>query len=301
MMTSQVRSPAVVKLNGGLGNQLFQAAFAIAVAKVRRQTVLLDATTFTPGGERAYGLGAFAQPLHLANSAEIAAAQGWSANLLGNLGMRLVSRLHGRRWTPATWFVEQEGVWRPEVVGEIRRTYLEGYWQDERYHLGIATEIAAAFELAQPPPAAVATLAELAASAPSVMVHVRRGDYLSNPVVNAFHGIHGADYYRAALDRVRSLAGSCRAFVFSDAPTAARSLLDWPTNTVFVDGDPARPHEDLHIMRACRHHVLANSSLSWWAARLRRCDDGVVIAPARWYAAATPANDTICPAAWTRI
>lgn len=293
--------PVVVRLQGGLGNQLFQAAFSLALSQARSCDVYLDDAFFVQKERRAYGLSAFAHSWKLADQQMVRAARGWPDNRIGQFALRVISRIRGHRWTPRTWFVEQEGVYRPDVLSSRGITYLEGYWQDSRYHSGLERKLTTAFALASQPPPEVTRLAANAVANPSVMVHVRRGDYASDPAIRAFHGVLGAEYYGSALKRLTSLVGHCRAFVFSDDHIAARTLLTWPEDTVFVPGNPNLPHEDLHIMRSCHHHILANSSLSWWSARLRYRTSGVVIAPGRWYAADTPANATICPAEWVRM
>ncbi len=103
-----------------------------------------------------------------------------------------------------------------------------------------------------------------------VSVHVRRGDYLK-PGTHEVHGILGESYYRQVFDRLESMIGQeAELFIFSDDPAAAEQVLGFIPGSRLnhVRGDPERPWEDMALMARCRHHVIANSSFSWWGAWL---------------------------------
>jgi hypothetical protein len=120
-----------------------------------------------------------------------------------------------------------------------------------------------------------------------VSVHVRRGDYLK-PGTAEVHGILDEPYYRQAIGRIDAVLGrEADIFVFSDDATAAERVLEFlPKSRLnHVSGDPARPWEDMALMARCRHHVIANSSFSWWGAWLNRSSEKVVIAPRAWFTA----------------
>jgi hypothetical protein len=147
-----------------------------------------------------------------------------------------------------------------------------------------------------------AFLAEIAAC-DAVAVHVRRGDYVSDPSIAAFHGLCGLDYYEAAFERIEAAVSRPRYFVFSDDLPWARGHLRFRHPAVFVDHNTtAPPCEDLRLMAACRHFVIANSSFSWWGAWLSRQPeaDKLVIAPRRWFLV-PDANLDRTPPSWVRL
>lgn len=135
-----------------------------------------------------------------------------------------------------------------------------------------------------------------------VMVHVRRGDYASDPEVLARHGLLAKDYYESARTAVERRCSGQEYFVFSDDPAAARALLgNWPRVT-FVSG--LSELEDLALMVQCSNFIIANSSFSWWAAWLGASrDDQIVVAPTRWFRSgresSTDTSDLI-PPSWVR-
>lgn len=135
----------------------------------------------------------------------------------------------------------------------------------------------------------------------SVSVHVRRGDYVTLASASAYHGLCTLDYYHRAIRHVAERVANPTLFVFSDDPEWTKANLHSPFPTHYVDHNPAgKAFQDLRLMSLCRHHILANSSFSWWGAWLSRSNGGLVIAPERWYAVNRPTPDLI-PARWIRM
>ena len=123
-----------------------------------------------------------------------------------------------------------------------------------------------------------------------VSLHVRRGDYASNPKTTSTHGLCSLDYYRAAVTHVASKVENPEFFIFSDDIDWVRAnlQLDFPHHFV-AHNQGATSYNDMRLMSLCSHHVIANSSFSWWAAWLSGIDKGnggAVIAPRQWFAGA---------------
>lgn len=180
--------------------------------------------------------------------------------------------------------------------------HLTGYWQSEKYFKPIREMLLREFTLAADPCPHAAKLLERVQDLPSVAVHVRRGDYARNPRTNEFHGQCPIEYYQEAVQRIADRVADPSFFVFSDDPDWARDnlKLGWPTTYVTHDGG-CSPHHDMWLMSHCSHHIIANSSFSWWGAWLCRNDGKVVIAPARWFRDAKHNTDDLIPEGWTRI
>jgi hypothetical protein len=182
--------------------------------------------------------------------------------------------------------------------------YLIGYWQSERYFLGIRDVLGAELEVQEAPTGANLRLLERIRSCDAVSLHVRRGDYVADPRTNAFHGILDQTYYQDALRVVGDQVGNPTVFVFSDDIEAARAYVGHLGLMTFVDvNGPAEAHQDLRLMRACKHHIIANSSLSWWGAWLADWPHKVVIAPRRWFKDpnAQGRSEELIPRNWQRL
>lgn len=278
----------IVRLTGGLGNQMFQYASARALANRLGTELLLDTRAFERTlafrayTRRAYALSPFRLRAKVANPADL---KNWPAWVV-DIGMRLrLARPLFRRW-----HFESAITYDPSVRTLQQPVCLVGYWQSERYFIDSADSIRADFTLRQPLAGANANLLELARSNNSVGLHVRRGDFVSLDHAAQMHGLCSIDYYRRAIDLVRNSRPQCRFIVFSDDPEWARAELPLDPSSVFVTGNGPSPEQDLALMSACKHHILANSSFSWWAGWLGYGPEQIVIAPAPWYA--SPDLDT---------
>jgi glycosyl transferase family 11 len=274
-------------LAGALGNQMFQYAAGRALALRRNTELQLDLGWLTPVSRFVYELGVF------------------------GLDVRLISAYrHTRRervrelvgLAPAAWRQN----WRrdgfsfdPKVIDLPQDTRLVGYWQSEKYFEDFGDVIRADFRFSEPLDASNACVAEAIAASTAVAVHVRRGDYVTDPGARSFLGTLPLDYYLAGAELMRDRTPDPRFFVFSDDPAWCRSHLRLGGPTTVVDHNQGRGHDDLRLMALCRHHIIANSSFSWWGAWLASPEGQIVVAPERWGAAGN-AGDVI-PDRWCRL
>ena len=187
----------------------------------------------------------------------------------------------------------------PNVLDLPGHARLAGYWQSEKYFANYGEAIRADFQFHQPLDERNAALADEIAACTSVAVHVRRGDYVTDPVARSFVGALPVDYYIAAAERMRGHAPDARFYVFSDDPEWCRAHVRLGAPTTIVDHNQDRGHVDLRLMTSCRHHIIANSSFSWWGAWLARPDGQLVVAPQRW-GIDSDAGDVI-PDRWCRL
>lgn len=286
--------PVITHLCGGLGNQLFQFAAGRALAARLGRPLFVDASDYARFPLRQFELGHFRAPAHHAPR-----RYRW---------FRRVGRTPLAAILPASLrvfrIVEATHAFQPwPQVPEALPAFLSGYWQSDRYFADIAEVVREDFTVAAPATGRNAALLAEMAACEAVAIHVRRGDYVSNPKTALYHGICDLDYYEAACDRIEAAISRPRYFVFSDDIPWARSHLRLRHPAVFVDHNAAAaPCEDLRLMAACRHFVIANSTFSWWAAWLSRQPERekLVIAPRRWFLIAD-ANHDRTPPSWLRL
>jgi hypothetical protein len=145
----------------------------------------------------------------------------------------------------------------------------------------------------------VKTLLKRVSSNNSVSVHIRRGDYVSNPHASKFHGTKGLDYYEKAVERIAETVKNPELFVISDDIEWCKENLRLPYKTTHIDGNAG--FEDMHIMSHCAHNIIANSSFSWWAAWLNTNPDKVVIAPKKWFNDESINTEDVVPKTWIRL
>lgn len=133
----------------------------------------------------------------------------------------------------------------------------------------------------------------------AVSLHVRRGDYLSDAFKDGFGGCCTIDYYKRAVEYMVSKISDCTFVVFSDDQEWVRQNLKID-NAIYVDHNKGvDAWQDMYLMTLCKHNIIANSSFSWWAARLNQNPDKIVIAPKTWWNGIT--DDDVVPDSWIRM
>jgi hypothetical protein len=163
---------------------------------------------------------------------------------------------------------------------------LEGFWQHHKYYNTIKPQLLEEFTLKEEYKVGLpALISEIEKNDHSVSLHIRRGDYVSDPNNLDWFGVMPPDYYYQAVDYIKKRISNPVYYIFSDD-------LDWVKENIRIDGQVVyvdieggkKDYLELYAMSKCRHQVIANSSFSWWGAYLNNRPEKIVIAPARWVA-----------------
>ncbi|MDB5813272.1 MAG: hypothetical protein JWN23_389 [Rhodocyclales bacterium] len=292
-------SQVIVALKGGLGNQLFEYAAGLALASRRGAELVLDVSSFSDPRARHFALGPFELPERIQQRA----FRFWSRGGFCDAVLRRLSRRFG--WTRGGVPVHYENSSRgfdDSVLTLEAPILLDGYFQSEQYFCDYAALLRERLSVPRHLHEASRQLMHLIRACDAICIHVRRGDYISNPVANQFHGLCGMDYYRRGVELVAEKLGAPHCFVFSDDPQWVREnmSLPFPTTVVDINGED-QAHQDLWLMAACRRFVIANSSLSWWGAWLSSHIDKQVVAPKQWFKGSTQDTSELVPADWIRV
>lgn len=288
----------VVKLMGGLGNQMFQYACGRRLAHARSTSLKLDISDLGAPNERTFALCSLKISGEIASNADIKRfkSSGFLRRLLRRGG--IVKRSHRER----NIVREQSFHFDESILSLPDNVYLEGYWQSERYFKDIESLIRREFAVMHPPVGKNAMTAETIAASNAVAVHVRRGDYVSNPKTSQVHGVCTPDYYERAAKRIVQSTFNPHFFVFSDDPKWVRANFRLGHEMTHVDQNSSETgHEDLRLMSLCKHHIIANSSFSWWGAWLSTYPEKIVIAPARWFNDYSADTRDLLPPSWTAL
>ena len=284
-----------VLLLGRTGNNLFQYALGRLLARRHGVPLVLGAGWFNAEGWRGVRclrrLGIEARWQRAGSLAQRALLK-WKGihpwELLEKRGVPVIREpLHDLRF-------------RPEVLEAPGDCVLIGYFQSPRYFEEIEPLLRGELALdGLDWPAPTQAMAGRLTDENSVAVHVRRGDYAGNRSLD----LCGPAYYAAAVAELRERLERPRFFVFSDDPTWCRR--EFEARDVEVCDLPAAagdPLHDLFLMSRARHHVIANSSYSWWAAWLGKKPDQIVKVPPRWFGGDfhTPIAEKLC-AGWETV
>jgi hypothetical protein len=290
----------ISQIIGGLGNQMFQYAAGRALSLTRIQSLRLDISKFAGYGlHQGFELQrVFDCPAEIATEVEVRNMLGWQ---FSNGIRRVVGQPVMAAFRRKGFVVEPHFHYWPGINGVPEDCYLAGYWQSEQYFQAHAKTIRADFIFKLPLTSKNAELANQIARVKAVSLHVRRGDYINNPKTTATHGLCSLDYYRAAVQHISDRVEHPYFFVFSDDISWVQEHLEIHFPCQYVDHNKGtESYNDMRLMSLCQHHIIANSSFSWWGAWLNPSKDKVVVAPKQWFANETNTQDLI-PQSWVRL
>ena len=275
-----------VALYGGLGNQLFQYAVGKALSLRLGVPLAFDHFGFEFDKlffKRTYEISHFMVPC--------------DASKIRSPALFLTSRLLFRlaRWQPAIshflspgLIIEKYRTFCEDIFPQSleKEAYMMGYWQDERYFLNIRDIILQEFKLRGVLSSSNKILKDTLNKGQTVAVHIRR---LHNVPSSASavpskdpeaRGVAlGVSYYQKAVEEIAKRVSKPEFFVFSDFPPWARENISFNAPTHFLEPGRGPDYEDLVLMSHCHHHIVANSSFSWWGAWLAQKENQIVIAP----------------------
>ena len=290
----------ITKLQGGLGNQMFQYAAGRALSIKNNTTLKLDLSWFQDAEARPYLLDQFAIKAETATKKEIELFRGDKKEQFPNRIARIVSNTLNNRI-----YREKGFCFSKKIFSVSDNTYIKGYFQSDKYFNAITDTIKNEFSLINPHSSRHNETVNKISGCNSVSVHIRRGDYVSSKNASEYHGNLGIQYYQQAATLIAGkTTGTPHFFFFSDDIDWAKKyvVLDYPT-TFIEGGNEANCHEEMHLMSICKHNIIANSTFSWWGAWLNNNTDKIVIAPENWFAKPKYNSNTqdIYPDSWLRV
>jgi hypothetical protein len=291
----------IVKLIGGLGNQLFQYAAARRLSLVHRTNLKLDIIHFDHYKLHAYALKHFSIQETFASPEEIAELKGTMKKDLGKAIFGMSQRL--KPYYRRSIFSEPHlRPFDPNILKTPKDVYLDGYWQSEKYFAPIQDVIRRELIVKYGLDPKSLDIAEKIAKTESVSVHVRRADYVSNSEHSRVHGTCSLEYYNRCVSLMGEKLTDPYFFVFSDDPRWIKENLRFGYPTTFVThNDASRNYEDLRLMSLCKHGIIANSSFSWWGAWLNTNTNKIVLAPSRWFNQFTADTRDLLPDSWIKV
>jgi len=277
------------KIKGGLGNQMFQYACGRAITHRLGAQLCLDISWFKKGN-REYALDNFPHIQSIKKS---------HSTGMPSLFQKIFRRLK------IHYFHEPDYSYWPGIEKIKTSAHITGYWQNENYFSAISPIIKQDFQFPEFTCPEAEEIAGKIKEAPCpVSIHIRRGDYVENDNVNKIFGTCSLEYYQKALHMIIEKNNMpVQLFLFSDDPEWIKNNFDTQGCTSAIIDIPQHkntPHHDMHLMSLCSHHIIANSSFSWWGAWLSN-RQGTVIAPEQWFAKETRKHHNPAAKLWIKI
>lgn len=289
----------IAKLIGGLGNQMFQYAAGRYLSHLHQTELYVDTSYLTKNPNGAYTkrdleLSVFNLDLKIATPEDIKKFSIESSNKYSRALQRHLPILF------TNLYAAESGIqYQKEFLNYPKNTYLDGFWQSERYFKPIESILIKEFTPKESLNLDNQNWLNQINASESVSVHIRRGDYISNKNAQQHHGNLGIDYYTNALKLLTDTHKEIKVFVFSDDLNWCKENLKIDIPTYFVDANQKQNfHFDMYLMSQCKHNIIANSSFSWWAAWLNQNQNKKVIAPKNWFADQTLNTKDLIPSSW---
>lgn len=261
----------IIRMQGGLGNQLFQYALCWEFKSKGIETKI-DISAYEDGREgRKLELKKLGLDLETADRQELHCY--FADNALYT--DRFFRYLFGR----GKYKKEKDYDFNPSIL-DIEDGFLSGYWQSEKYFRTAASEVRERICFQNIDIPSVKQREEQIEGVNAVSIHVRQGDYLQH--AELYGGICTEVYYRKAIQYMAEHVKDPVFFVFSDEPDRAQQMLAGYSCHVVTENMGDNSYRDMYLMSRCRHHIIANSTFSWWGAWLDRHEDKIVITPPKW-------------------
>jgi hypothetical protein len=271
-----------ISLNGGLGNQMFQYAFGRSLSLHLGSELSLDVSGFERDHfyKRNYELGVFNLDKNITiSNNKICSLIAWKINDLkikniisdSMFGKKFIIEGSPEKFLKRFSYIEAPG-------------YVAGYWQNEHYFVRFKKVIKSDFEIFVKLSDSTKAFAKIIqATKTPVSIHVRRNHEKSPDDISENNNkkiTNTIEYYKKSIDFISRKIDSPFFFIFSDNQEWARKNLSFISNANFIDSADRPGFEDLYLMTRCHHHIIANSSFSWWGAWLSINENNqIVIAP----------------------
>lgn len=261
----------LVKIKGGLGNQMFQYAYGRALANHNSAKLILDICSYSDDKKRQFLLNNFN-----INSKTL------SCSKFFRFFLKLFQSIFGKK------IHEREVVQKKIYFNTGLYTVVEGYFLSENFFNLYIDNIKEEIKLLSIDNYLNDTFLDKIKTVNSVSIHFRRGDYVYDKKINSIYEICSNSYYIDAINYIRTqTSNEITVFIFSDDLIWVKKNFPFPKSldVLFVDStsDVDQTLRDFYLMSSCKHNIISNSTFSWWAAWLNSNPEKVVVAPKKWF------------------
>jgi hypothetical protein len=297
------RHKVVVRLMGGLGNQMFQFATGFALAQRLNTSCFIDLHYYSKDVKKSKDTRRNFELDVFENSYTT-----HSTVLSNSLVYKLIAKFSvlKKQILPKLnifYYTDVDDLASACLTKQKGTYYLDGYWPNFLFFDQYRNEIKSRYGHLRVLDEADKRLLKILKNQNTVAIHIRRSDYLKN---NSIHKALELGYYKKAIDYIRERVENPLFYFFGDDHRWILENFDIDNvfNTLVSNNTGSSSHKDLFLMSQCNHIVISNSTFSWWAAYLNNNNDSIVIAPTEWYLKNQPSYfdaDKLLPRSWIKI
>ena len=303
---NHLKSLTVVRLMGGLGNQLFQYGFAISL-KHKGYNIVLDTSWYSEGQEPSDAH--FRKP-DLLKLVPKAVQCGVTTRLPKTILSKIIRRLQAGRASKGLRYLgnrnlqmifDRQAGFDPSLYDVRGNVCIEGYFQDEKYIEPVRPDLLQLIEHVSGGVTPKQLFGEN--DCQTVSIHIRRGDYLKH---SGTYPVCSPEYFYSAITEMRMRYSNPRFLIFTDDPDwffLHRDEMSLDSTSILAKEHCSSDIDELVMMSRCDHHIISNSTFSWMGAWLNTAQDKFVIAPKQWMHGENynSLNQSIVPGRWLRI
>ncbi|HEY0030058.1 MAG TPA: alpha-1,2-fucosyltransferase [Bacteroidia bacterium] len=291
----------IVKLMGGLGNQLFQYAFGRHLAIMNNVELRMDVSGLQTSDNRFTS-----RNLDLSNfniQASIATENDLKSYAKSKLGKVIDLLMLQLPFKKSNLYIREPGFrFFKSALTAPNNSYLDGYWQSEEYFKDIRSQLLNELTLNSAASAKTIETSSRIKATNAVSIHVRRGDYISIAQNQSVYETCNETYYLNAMRRITLTVKDPVFYVFSDEPDWFRQNVKTQYAVEYITHNlGADSYQDLYLMSICQHNIIANSSFSWWGAWLNASPGKIVIAPRKWFKGTGKDTSDLIPKQWIQL
>ena len=261
-----------VVISGGMGNQLFQYAAGQSLSKRLNSELALDLSWYM------HSQGLSQRRMELDKFVDLKDVQ--------ILRTSIHPKAHQIRRVLQGYKIIDDSNYNPEKFDSFvsnRDIRINGYWQSERYFSKIADELRDSIVRSEFGSTLTSEVARSIVASKCIGLHVRRGDYIADPKTKAFHGVCDVNYFLASVEFISQSRIIDSLFIFSDDIAWCTENLKFDKETKIIDSSICDT-DQLKLLSLCNHHIISNSSFSWWAAWIGMKEGQTVVYPSSWFA-----------------
>jgi len=289
----------IVKLLGGLGNQMFQYAVAKVIADKHKTKLKFDLRGLYAGEDvrKTYELDIFGIKECQANHNEYFPF--YRESLFGSkILWKFVKEIRNLQH-----YIEQDFTFNPMLLKHSSKNMLlRGLFQSEKYFVHKRDLILKEFTFTQALTGINLELSNLMGKKNSVAIHIRRGEFAIDKTINKNIGTTSLDYYNKAIEYIENKLKNPVYYIFSDSPEWVKKNFTVLKNAIVVDWNTGKEsYIDMQLMSMCKYNIIANSTFSWWGAWLNQNQDKIVIAPKKWFSGWDYDTRDLIPKSWIRL
>lgn len=278
-------------IHGGMGNQLFQYAFLMALQEKGREVGIIVSHDTGKSGLVLNDVFNLRLKLTLINKFNLKIRSGRLNKMISEFTQK-----HYHCYMGST------AIYDENVFHQPKGTLFYGYYQNERYFENVSKELRNQLRFPEHlmNPKTLQLLSSIDQTPNTISVHIRRGDYTNPTFFRMFGQYCQLDYYHKAIQYMRSYLTNPSFIFFSDDIEWVKENLPIE-NSIYVNHNHRKDAwQDMALMSHCKHHIIANSTFSWWGAWLNNHVDKIIVAPQQWSSYDDPHNSTI-PPSWIRL